>query len=457
MCTKNKIVRVFLFCSVLNLSVSCSVPDRRTTLREKKTHRSASALNAAVASEMQARRRAVRDYVGTMPLEEQVCQLFIENLEGNETYVPAEWTVRTTGRRRALVPGGYLFFSYNIADSPEKIIKFTGSINEYCASRGMIPPYLALDQEGGSVSRLRGIAGPLPSCEKVAAVLSASDAYRLYSLQAQQMRALGFTMNLAPVAEVCSEENRKFLAERSFGTSSAVIRYGTAAVNAFQNNGIAAVLKHFPGNTNTDPHSGLPEITLSQEQIASDVMVPFKRLVSREPAGVLMSHARTSSLDPMTPACLSSAWVTGMLRGEADFQGLIFSDDIFMSALAGNGYPPDTAAVRAVEAGVDVIMISEKRFSGPASVLVAHAQKDPAFARKIRNAVERVILFKIQYGLLRLQKEGADWRVTVPSVQNGSADNGISARLTEFTAAREENTSLYGQYFTAGGTIHASE
>ncbi|HAH60610.1 MAG TPA: beta-glucosidase, partial [Treponema sp.] len=380
----------------------------------------ATAVNSLVLTELQAQRRAVKEYVSSLSLEEQVCQLFIANLEGNETYIPVEWT-KTQASRKALVPGGYLFFSYNIAETPEKIITFTDSINSYCASRGIIPPYLALDQEGGAVNRLRGIAGPLPSCEKISETISVADAYRLYALQAVQMRALGFTMNLAPVAEISDDSNRGFLSGRSYGDSASVVEYGTAAVNAFQNNGVAAVLKHFPGNTNTDPHTGLPEITLTPVQLESDVMIPFSRLVSHAPAGVLMSHARTSALDPETPACLSPGWVTGKLRGEAGFKGIIFSDDIFMAALAENGYPPEKAAVLAVEAGVDVIMISEKRFAGPASVLTVRAEHDAVFAGKIRAAAERVVGFKIQYGLLRMENDGASWHVVIPRKTDGSA------------------------------------
>jgi beta-N-acetylhexosaminidase len=455
MCTIKRIealLMVFCFGFVL---ISCNVSERRQNEREKALHRRASALNAAVSPELEARRDAAVEYAASLSLEEQVCQLFIENLAGNETYVPVE---HASSSEKALVPGGYLFFSYNIADTPEKIIAFTDSINSYCAARNIIPPYLALDQEGGTVSRLRGISGPLPSCEKVSETLSVAQAYKLYSMQALQMRALGFTMNLAPVAEICDDSNRLFLSGRSYGSADAVIAYGTAAVNAFQNNGIASVIKHFPGNTNTDPHTGLPEIELTRTQLDAEVMMPFSRLISHVPAGVLMSHARTSTLDPKIPACLSRSWVTEKLRGEAGFRGLVFSDDIFMSALAGNGYPPERAVVLAVDAGVDVIMISEKRFAGPASVLIARAKQDSGFAEKIRNAAERVINFKIQYGLLRLEKDSESWHVVIPG-RTGSNElpQSSAERLDLFLSAKKENTAFYKEYFTDGGTACAQK
>ncbi|MCK9169161.1 MAG: glycoside hydrolase family 3 protein [Treponema sp.] len=459
MCSIKKTAAKIMFLNFWIVLVSCKVniSEKSQNTREKRLHVQASVLNSVVLSDLRARRRAVKEYVASLTLEEQVCQLFLENLAGNETYRPAERAESSAGLK-ALVPGGYLFFSYNIAAEPEKIISFTDSIKSYCVSRNIIPPYLALDQEGGTVNRLRGITGPLPSCKKISSTLSTADAYKFYSLQAVQLHALGFTMNLAPVAEICDDSNREFLSGRSYGDASAVIAYGTAAVNAYQNNGVAAVLKHFPGNTNTDPHTGLPEMSLTQAQMESDIIVPFSRLVSHLPAGVLMSHVRTSVLDPDVPACLSRSWVTDKLRGEAGFRGIVLSDDIFMSALAGNGYPPEKAAVLAVEAGVDVIMISEKSFAGPAAVLTARAEHDSVFAEKIRSAAERIVEFKIQYGLLCLKKDNASWHVAVsPELYEKGSVQKKSERLGLFTAAKDENITLYRKLFAERNTPYAQK
>jgi beta-N-acetylhexosaminidase len=453
MCNIKKITAL---CAVLYVFVSCDTAGHRQNERDKAMHEQASVVYAAVSEECNAERLAVAEYVSSLSVQEQVRQLFIENLEGSDTFTPVEWTIGQE-KRSAVIPGGYLFFSYNIADTPEKIISFTDSINAYCVSRNMIPPYLALDQEGGEVSRLHGVAGPVPSSRKIAEKLSVAEAFRLYSLQAVQMKALGFTMDLAPVAEVCTDTNRAFLSGRSFGSADAVIAYGTAAVNAFQNNGVASVLKHFPGNTNTDPHTGLPEIELSAAEIENTVMQPFSRLIAHNPAGVLMSHARTAAFDPETPACLSPVWVTDKLRRQAGFGGLIFSDDIFMGALADNGYPPEKAAVLAVEAGVDIIMISEKRINGAASVLSARAASDPRFAEKIRSAAERVLYFKIQYGILHLEKKDGSWQVVIPPLNGTSYAPSVQDRLCRFYTAKNENIVLYREKFMNTGGSYAQK
>ena len=160
---------------------------------------------------------------------------------------------------------------------------------------------------------------------------------------------------------------------------------------------------HFPGNTNTDPHTGLPEIKLSEVELLKSIE-SFRVLVQYNPAAVLMSHARTSAIDNGVPACLSKVWVTYILRNQYGYEGLIFSDDIFMGALADNGYPPEVAAISAVEAGIDCIMISEKRFAKAGKVLYKRALQDKDFARKIDEAVLRILKYKIEAGLFDEQK-----------------------------------------------------
>ncbi|ERF60930.1 glycoside hydrolase, family 3, N-terminal domain protein [Treponema socranskii subsp. socranskii VPI DR56BR1116 = ATCC 35536] len=446
--------------------VSCSVSERRQMRRDGLMRDGARTVHEDVAAVLTAKREAVFSYVESLTIEEQVAQLFMENLVGDDVFTPVEWT--DSSRSKALMPGGYIFFSYNIADTPEKIINFTDSIFSYCALHDCIPPYLALDQEGGDVCRLKAVSGKLPANGVVSEFFSISDAYRLYSLQALQMRLLGFTVNIAPVVEVRTESNEAFIGERSFGDADSVVAYGIAALNALQNNGVAAVIKHFPGNTNTDPHTGLPEIDISESEFNKTVRYPFFRLISLGSAGVLMSHARISLADSHTPACLSHVWIGDKLRGDLGFKGLVFSDDIFMAALAENGYPPERAALSAIEAGVDVIMISKKKFAREHALLVSRAKEDDAFAKRIEESARRVIDFKIERGILVLEKTGGVWHVVSAfaspyidsAVQSGSAiryDGEAGgeigrARVEAFRTAKKENDELVAEVYSARQT-----
>ena len=434
-----------LFLIAAFVFAACSAPERRQMRREQTMRESANAVHEDAVRTLAAKQDALFSYVASLSIEEQVAQLFMENLVGDDVFTPVEWTDASRGK--ALMPGGYIFFSYNIADTPERIINFTDSIFSYCAAYGCIPPYLALDQEGGDVCRLKGVAGKLPANGVVGETFSVPEAYRLYSLQASQMRLLGFTVNIAPVVEVRTGSNEAFIAERSFGDAVSVVAYGTASLNALQNNGVAAVIKHFPGNTNTDPHTGLPEIDISEDEFNKTVCYPFFRLVSLGSAGVLMSHARVSLADPRTPACLSRIWIEDKLRGELGFKGLVFSDDIFMAALAENGYPPERAALSAIEAGVDVIMISEKKFARQHALLVSRAREDEDFARRIEESARRVIDFKIERGILSIEKRDGVWRVVQNSAvpYAGSASQNLSTSPYVATASQSTGALRYDE------------
>lgn len=395
--------RSILFFLIPLFFISCT--DKQTK-KEIINHQTQSNFNSYIIENQKIHQAKLTDYIKNMPLENKVTQLFIENLEGNTKFRTYEnmkaMTDKDDDEERPLVAGGYLFFSYNIADSVQAQKDFNNSINDYCRQNKIIPPYLAVDQEGGWVSRLKKLNTKLPSNQDVAKNNSIAQSYEIYREQALQMQSMGFHMNLAPVIEVCTPDNEDFLDGRSFGSFEQVLNYGRACVNAYENNQIATVVKHFPGNTNTDPHTGLPEIKLSEADLKESVR-SFEEILKYNPSAILMSHARTSAIDPGVPACLSKVWVTDILRNTYKYQGIIFSDDIFMGALADNGYPPEKAALMAIDAGVDCIMISEKRFGKAARVIYKKAQEDSDFAKKIDQALLRILEYKEKAGLFVLE------------------------------------------------------
>lgn len=395
--------RSILFFLIPLFFISCT--DKQTK-KEIINHQTQSNFNSYIIENQKIHQAKLTDYIKNMPLENKIAQLFIENLEGNTKFRTYEnmkaITDKDDDEERPLVAGGYLFFSYNIADSVQAQKDFNNSINDFCRQNKIIPPYLAVDQEGGWVSRLKKLNTKLPSNQDVAKNNSIAQSYEIYREQALQMQTMGFHMNLAPVIEVCTPDNEDFLDGRSFGSFEQVLNYGRACVNAYENNQIATVVKHFPGNTNTDPHTGLPEIKLSEADLKESVR-SFEEILKYNPSAILMSHARTSAIDPGVPACLSKVWVTDILRNTYKYQGIIFSDDIFMGALADNGYPPEKAALMAIDAGVDCIMISEKRFGKAARVIYKKAQEDSEFAKKIDQALLRILVYKEKAGLFVLE------------------------------------------------------
>ena len=354
----------------------------------------------------QAQQAALQNFIQSLDPVQRYSQLFLVNLEGNTSFRPVESLQWEEVPEQALVPGGYLFFSYNVADSAQKVADFTASIQSWCQSNQTLPPLLAIDQEGGLVNRLRSVTSSLPSAQEVAETMTSQQAQELYRLQGSQMQHLGFHLNLAPVAEATSSHNQAFLDTRSYGPLPQMEDFARAAIAGFQEGGIGAVAKHFPGNTNDDPHTGLPEIALSQQELQQLYLEPFRRILQEsKPWAVLMSHARTAVYDGENPACLSRFWVTEMLRQDFGYEGLILSDDIFMAALEKNGFPPERSVMMAVEAGIDVIMLSEKKFGSVLKLILDRSREDESFKSLLDASVERILLAKVQAGLMSFQED----------------------------------------------------
>ena len=393
------LICLVLFCACKN--------NKKINEKEKQLHQRGRDILEYIKLVEQEKKQAIDDFIKELPLEERIAQLFVVNIVGCDTFTPVEQNIA----------GGFLYFSYNIADTAPQMIAFNKSIFEYCKANKKIPPFLTVDQEGGYVNRLRTLNTPLPSAERVANELTLQQASKLYENQAKQMQTLGFTMNLAPVTEVCTSDNEEFLMERSFGSQEKVISYGAACINAYESNGIATVLKHFPGNTNTDPHTGLPEIDWINDEMELQ-LTPFRELVKQNPTAVLMSHARVKGYDEKNPSCLSEYWVTDVLRNEFGFNGIIFSDDIFMGALADNGYPPEKAVVMAIQAGVDCIMISEKRIGQSVDVLRKKAGSDSDFEKRLDESVRRIIEYKIKCGFLKLELINGKYELCINYVES---------------------------------------
>ena len=363
-----------------------------------------------------AKDQALSNYIEALSDEEKICQLFLVNVGGRESYVPSEKSGILYGKEEegeALLPGGVILFTYNISRDPLEAHDFIKSIRDFYLKEGKTPPYISVDQEGGLVNRFRGLTSPFWSQKEVSEKFSLEGARLLYSAQARQLKCLGFHMNIAPVVEVENDSNREFLVSRTFGSLQNVKDYGKIAIQAFEDLGIATVLKHFPGNSSTDPHTGLPEIKVTSEKLESEYFAPFRELLPCSSA-LLMSHARISLEDDSsyteakTPACLSRYWVSDVVKNKLGFSSLILSDDIFMGALSENGFPPQEAAVKAIKAGIDIIMLTEKRFGEVAGSLLAKTKEDPDFASEVKRAVTNILRYKIKAGILILEETKAE-------------------------------------------------
>jgi beta-N-acetylhexosaminidase len=256
-----------------------------------------------------------------------------------------------------------------------------------------VVPFVASDEEGGTVQRLGRALGPLDAAATFAQGTPQEAAIE-FGAYARSMAELGFNMNFGPVADVGSGSD---LGTRSFGDDpSTVSRFVEAIVNAQEEAGIASVVKHWPGigGGATDPHLALDELAPLGELRSRD-LVPFERAFAAGASAVMVAHAVVPGLtDEGEPASLSRAAITDELRGRQGFDGLVVTDSLGMGAVV-NTYDQEEAAELAIAAGADVALLS-----GPDLVDGAHERLTEAIssgrlpAEQVAASVRRVLAAK---------------------------------------------------------------
>ncbi len=380
---------------------------------------------------------AIANYVDSLTLDQKIAQLFLVSVDGTSSNLSAT--------KYPVPPGGYVLFSRNTADGAEKIITLIGDTISHYAQNGEMLPYFSIDHEGGIVNRLRGVASPLPSAQQVAKLLDANTAEELYAYSAMQLKALGIHVNLGPMAEAGYKSNREFAGTRTYGNRDTTVIYSTAFLNGFRDNGIYCVVKHFPGNTNDDPHYFLPNLKGDKNTILSLYVDPFSRLTLQD--GLLMSHVIVPSFDENNPACLSPTLIQDLVKDTLGFNGLIFSDDILMNALQENGYPTDIAISMALKAGVNVLMISHPAYWNIIPIVKQLVETDSTIIQYIDSSVIKIIEAKIAMGLYRTENsDNSGTSIVLKPTEINELYN-FSTQLSDFYEAKELGDTLYNDYW----------
>lgn len=254
------------------------------------------------------------------------------------------------------------------------------------------PPILAADEEGGRAQRLRDVLGVLPSARRMAATLTTARVRVLARDHALKMRALGITMNLAPDVDLTDADNS--IGTRSFsGNADITIAFATAFARGMIDGGVFPVLKHFPGHGSAtgDSHMLQPD-TPPLDVLRGADLLPFLAIPRRIDVGVMVGHLRVPGTDDL-PATISSSLITGVLRNELGFRGLIVTDALSMLPIRARYSTPD-AAVHALAAGADLLLFDEEKDVEPIVNGLAEAAADPIVARQLVDAVMQVLAAK---------------------------------------------------------------
>jgi beta-N-acetylhexosaminidase len=328
-------------------------------------------------------------------------QVLLTGIEGKAALSPA--------MRRLLerIPaGGVMLFNYNL-DSPKEDVKaLLSETAAIVSAKNGIPPFMAVDHEGGLVHRFGDDVERLPSAysfwelaqtQGIPAALAKADAH--YRRSAMEIREMGITMVLGPVAETLDSDNNIFLETRSYGPSRYFVEIiASAFVRSMDAAGIASAVKHFPGNTAIDPHTGVSGLRADKGGL-DEMVKPFAGLIrGAAPQAVMISHVMVPALDAMRNASLSRVVIQDWLRGELGFEGIVVSDDFSMGAVSASN--PTAASLEALNAGVDLIMVWPKDLSA-AHAAILGALRDGRLPReRLLEATCRVIAGKLRYGLI---------------------------------------------------------
>jgi len=279
----------------------------------------------------------------------EIGQLLIGSLPGT-TITPE---MRSLAREFQL--GGVTLFKRNI-EAPEQVAELCHDLQ---ALSSELPLWVAVDQEGGRVARLHT---PFTEWPPMATLGRSGDdtlAYRFAAALAAELKAVGITLDYAPVLDIHTNPSNPIIGDRALGEDAdTVARLGAAVIRGLQENGVAACGKHFPGHgdTSADSHLALPLVEHPPDRIRRVECVPFREAIRNGVAFMMTAHILVPSLDEEKPATLSPTIVQGMLRGELGFQGVILSDDLEMKAIADTYTVPD-AAVQAIAAGCDGVLV----------------------------------------------------------------------------------------------------
>jgi beta-N-acetylhexosaminidase len=324
-----------------------------------------------------------------MTADEKLGQLLVAGLDGTEAGDEARRLVAE------MHVGGFILYKPNMV-SAGQTVALLNRLKAFNQPSG-IPLWLSVDQEGGKVSRLP-VDITLPASQDLASGGTPERARALGKAVGQELLAFGFNMNYAPVLDIDSNPANPVIGSRSFGSDAKTVKlYGLAAMEGLQESGIVSVVKHFPGHgdTGTDSHLELPVVNKTLAELEKLELVPFRAAAEAGADAIMAAHILLPRMDPDYPATLSPAIITGLLRDKIGYNGVVITDDMTMGAIAKH-YPLKEAAVRAVQAGCDLVLVAH----GYSQVQEAAAGLKEALAdgrltwKRIDESVVRLLALK---------------------------------------------------------------
>lgn len=351
--------------------------------------------------------RTTKDVFGKMSLREKVGQLFIvrpEALAENSNAETAPATDRVDdaviNRIEEYPVGGIALFSRNIT-SAEQLPMFISDLQ----SSSKYPLFIAVDEEGGRVARIANSdffnVASYKSMEDIGKSGDASKAEEVGRQIGLYLKELGFNLDFAPVADTNTNPRNIVIGDRSYGSDPALVACMVSAqLDGMHDSGIMGTLKHFPGHGDTkdDTHSGYVSIEKTWDELKECELVPFITALPKADM-VMVSHITAVNVtSDQLPTSMSETMITGKLRNELGYDGVIITDAMAMGAVADN-YTSAEAAVTAVKAGVDIVLMPQNLDEAFNGVINAVTDGEISMAR-LDESVMRILKLKARYKLI---------------------------------------------------------
>ncbi len=291
--------------------------------------------------------------------------------------------------------GGIILFRQNI-DSPDQLRQLCTDAQDFARSLGQPPLFIAVDQEGGSVARLRKPWTEFPGNDHIQTM---EEAEHFAQVTANELGQAGINMDLAPVLDMTHGNPDSIMKARAFpGDETQVSNLGCKVITTLQNKGIMAVAKHFPGigRTILDSHFTLPVLDMALDALETSDMVPFKAAMENKVCGVMLSHIFFPQLDKTWQASLSPAIARDLLRNKLGYTGLTLTDDLDMKAIS---HDIQTCVCQILKAEIDLTLICH---TGPDMAaafeeMTALIQSDANLRSRSQASLQRILDTKAAY------------------------------------------------------------
>lgn len=414
---------------------------------EKSADRQTGAADATAGNEEKDVDEQVREILSHMSVEQKLAQMMIVAFRSGSKSA-AELTAPYKEILKKYDFGGVIFFGDNIVDAGQTVTMIRGCQEAAAGSEQEIPMLICVDQEGGIVNR---VSFGTTSSGSMALAATGDEALTEESadMMGQEIRALGFNMDFAPVSDVNSNPNNPVIGVRSFSDDPQIAAgHVKAFIRGLDKNGVLAALKHFPGHGNVgeDSHTHLPSSDHSLEELRACDLIPFQAGIDAGADMIMSAHIQhpkietgkyTSKLDGkdiFLPATLSRTIITGILREEMGYDGIVITDAMDMGAIASH-FDRTDAAVLAINADVDILLCpvnvyqdgEEDTFPDVDKYmkdLLARVEAGDISEEELDNSVSRILKLKIKKGIMESKpSESVDEQIEKAKAVVGSPEH----------------------------------